>query len=394
MRRSIRDLQQTLLKRRHKRRSHERRPAVEGLEDRALLSAAHDLTGHEHFAARMKKPVTGYQQTNLVSDIAGVAQVTDSNLVDPWGISFSSTGTGTPVWVSDQGTGKATLYAVTPSDTATKVFLPGGLSAVTIPTGGTGSPAGPTGQVFDSTSDFSIPGPSGSVPALFIFDTLQGTIEGWNPGSSGGLSSAEIVVNNSATAVYTGLTTGSSGGHDYLYAANDIASPGIEVYNGSFTKVTLSGNFVDPKLPKGFLPYNVQNIGGELFVTYRGPSFKGGAVAEFNTDGTFVKQIASNKKAGNLQSPWGVALAPSSFGKLSNDLLVGNFSSGRIDAYSSNGKFKGQLDNTSKKPITIPGLWTLEFGNGLKAGPTSSLLFTAGIDGESHGLFGTLQFVS
>ena len=125
MRRSIRDLQQTLLKRRHKRRSRERRPAVEGLEDRALLSAAHDLAVHEHFAARIKKPVSGYQQTNLVSDIAGVAQVTDSSLVDPWGIAFSSTGTGSPVWVSDQGTGKATIYTVTQSDTATKVVLDG-----------------------------------------------------------------------------------------------------------------------------------------------------------------------------------------------------------------------------------------------------------------------------
>jgi len=389
MRRSIRDLQQTLSKCWQKRRSRERRLAVEGLEDRALLSAAHDLAVHEHFAARGKKTVSGYQQTNLVSDIAGVAQVTDSNLVDPWGFAFSSTGTGSPVWVSDQGTGKATIYTVTPSDTATKASL-----TVTIPTVGSGSPTGPTGQVFNSTTDFSIPGPSGSVTAVFIFDTLQGTIEGWNPSSGGGVSSAEIVVNNSATAVYTGLTTGSSGGQNYLYAANDIASPGIEVYNGSFTRVTLAGNFVDPKLPKGFLPYNIQNIGGELFVTYRGPRFKGGAVAEFNTDGTFVKQIASNKKGGNLQSPWGVALAPSSFGTFSNDLLVGNFSSGRIDAYSSKGKFKGQLDNTAKKPITIPGLWSLAFGNGLKAGPTSSLLFTAGIDGESHGLFGTFTFVT
>ena len=107
-----------------------------------------------------------------------------------------------------------------------------------------------------------------------------------------------------------------------------------------------------------------------------------------------MKQIASNKKAGNLQSPWGVALAPSSFGKFSNDLLVGNFSSGRIDAYSPKGTFKGQLATTAKKPITIPGLWTLAFGNGLKAGPTTSLLFTAGIDGQTHGLFGTLQAVT
>jgi uncharacterized protein (TIGR03118 family) len=369
-----------------KRRSISRRPAVEGLEDRALLSAAHDVTGHAHVAA--KKPVSGYQQTNLVSDIGGVAQITDSNLVNPWGIAFSSTGAGSPVWVADQGRGKATIYTVSTSGTVTASSL-----VVTIPTVGSGAPIGPTGQVFNTTTDFPVPGPSGSVPAVFIFDTLQGTIEGWNPGSSGGTSSAVIVVNNSPTAVYTGLAAGSSGGQNYLYAANNNASPGIDVYNESFTKVTLAGNFVDPKLPKGFTAYNVVNISGELFVTYRGRA-SGGAVAEFNTDGTFVRQIASNKKSGNLQAPWGVAVAPSDFGKFSNDLLVGNFGSGRIDAYSVKRRFVGQLTNTARKPIKIPGLWTIAFGNGLKAGPTNSLLFTAGINNQADGLFGTLQAVT
>jgi uncharacterized protein (TIGR03118 family) len=267
---------------------------------------------------------------------------------------------------------------------------------VAVPTVGSSSLTGPTGQVFNSTTDFSIPGPSGNVPAVFIFDTLQGTIEGWNPGSNGGLTAAEVVVNNSSTAVYTGLAAGSSGGLNFLYAVNDLASPGIEVYNGSFTKVTLTGNFVDPKLPKGFVPYNVVNINGELFVTYRGANFRGGAVAEFNTDGTFVRQIAVTKKSGSLQSPWGVALAPPGFGKFSNKLLVGNFASGRIDAYSLKGKFAGQLSTAAKKPkpITISGLWTLAFGDGLKAGPTTSLLFTAGIAGQTHGIFGTLTAVT
>jgi uncharacterized protein (TIGR03118 family) len=209
------------------------------------------------------------------------------------------------------------------------------------------------------------------------------------------MSSAEIVVNNSATAVYTGLAAGSSGGVNYLYAVNDsTSSPGIQVYNGSFASVTLAGNFVDPKLPKGELPYNVVNIGGTLYVTYRGANFKGGTVAEFNTDGTFVKQIASNKSAGNLQSPWGVAVAPTGFGKFSGDLIVGNFANGRIGAYSTKGKFLGQLAGTNKKPISIPGLWSLVPGNGAKAGPTSDLLFTAGIDGETHGLMGTLESVT
>jgi uncharacterized protein (TIGR03118 family) len=388
MRHSIRELQQTFLKRWHKRPSRERRPAVEGLEDRALLSAAHDLTVHHDFAIRAKKAVSGYQQANLTSDIAGVAQITDSSLINPWGLAFSST---SPAWVSDQASGTATIYTVSLSGTVTKAGL-----TVTIPKVGADAPSGPTGLVFNSTTDFSIPGPGGNVAAEFIFDTLQGTIEGWNPASSGGTSSAVIVVNNSATAEYTGLAIGSSGGVNYVYAANDLASPGIQVYNGSFASVSLAGNFVDPKLPKGFVPYNIVNINGELYVTYRGSHFKGGAVAEFNTDGTFVRQIAANKTAGNLQSPWGVAVAPASFGKFSNDLLVGNFSSGLIDAYRANGKFAGQLATAAKKPrpIKIPGLWSLAFGNGAKAGPTTSLLFTAGIDNEAHGLFGTLDSVT
>jgi uncharacterized protein (TIGR03118 family) len=388
MRQTIRDLQDYVLDRAHKRRSRDRRPAVEGLEVRALMSAAHDLTGHEHLAIAAKTPktVSGYQQTNLVSDIAGKAQVTDSNLVNPWGISFSST---SPIWVSDQGTGKSTLYGVSPSNTATKVAL-----TVTIPTIGSSTPTGPTGQVFNSTKQFTLPGPKGSVASSFIFDTLQGTIEGWNPGSSGGMSSAVIVVNNSSTAEYTGLAAGSIGGVNYLYAVNDLTSPGIQVYNGSFTNVTLTGNFVDPKLPKGFVPYNIVNVNGDLFVTYRGPKFKGGAVAEFNTDGTFVRQIAANKTSGNLQSPWGVAQAPAGFGKFSNDLIVGNFSSGLIDAYTPKGKFAGQLTTTAKKLIKIPGLWSLAVGSGSMAGPANSLVFTAGIKGQTHGLLGTFQFVT
>ncbi len=391
MRHSIRGLQNNVLDHAHKRRSRDRRPAVEGLEVRALMSAAHDLTGHEHLAIAAKKPktVSGYQQTNLVSDIAGVAQVTDSTLVNPWGISFKSTGTGSPIWVSDQGTGKSTLYGVSPSNTVTKNSL-----VVTIPTVGSSTPIGPTGQVFNSTTDFTIPGPKGSVASSFIFDTLQGTIEGWNPNSSGGMTSAVIVVNNSSTAEYTGLAAGSNGGVNYLYAVNDLTSPGIQVYNGSFASVTLTGNFVDPKLSKGFVPYNIVNVGGDLFVTYRGPRFKGGAVAEFNTDGTFVRQIAANKTSGNLQSPWGVALAPSGFGKFSNDLIVGNFSSGLIDAYTPKGKFAGQLTTTAKKPIKIPGLWSLAVGSGLQAGPANSLVFTAGIDGQTHGLLGTFQAIT
>jgi uncharacterized protein (TIGR03118 family) len=360
------------------------------LEERALLSAAHPGIAHGHFDAKHgKKAVSGYQQTNLVSDGAAGAQVVDSNLKNPWGMAFS---TSSPFWISDAGSGLATIYTVSQSGTVTKSTL-----VVTLPSGGN-----PTGQVSNPTSSsstpaFLVPDPKNTkVSCIFIFDTLQGTIDGWNPGSTGGRSNAVLVVNNGASASYTGLALASSNGQNYLYAANNRAHLGIEVYNSSFTRVTLAGNFVDPKLSKGagksFVPYNIQLINGNLYVTYRSPnSLKGGAVAEFNTDGTFVRQVSFNAKGGNLAAPWGVAMAPAGFGKFGGDLLVGNFGNGRINAFNpANGRFLGALSNARGKPLVIPGLWALGFGNGQSAGPTATLFFTAGINNQSDGLFGSL----
>jgi uncharacterized protein (TIGR03118 family) len=388
MHRDIRDWQQALRQYGRKRRVRERRPAVEALEQRSLLSAGLHHIGRAHddalLDAKKAKANIGYTQTNLVSDLSSEgAQVTDSSLINPWGMAFSAK---SPFWISDQGKGVATIYPVSASDTATKAKL-----TVTIPPAAAGSSSSPTGQVFNtSASGFNIPGPSGSAPAMFIFDTLQGTIAGWNSGST-----AEIMVNKGSSTEYTGLALGSSNGQNYLYAVNTNASPGIDVYNSSFQPVTLAGTFVDPKLSKGFgksfTPYNIVNIGGELFVTYRGSNFKGGAVAEFNTDGTFVRQLASNNAKGTLQAPWGVAVAPSGFGKYSNDALVGNFSNGKINAYSLKGKFLAPLTTNGHKAIVLPGLWSLAFGNGQGAGPTNVLFFTAGINGQSDGLFGSLQ---
>jgi uncharacterized protein (TIGR03118 family) len=280
--------------------------------------------------------------------------------------------------------GKATLYAVDQSNAVTKEPL-----TVTIPGGN------PTGQVFNGTSDFVVTGTT--KPAFFLFDTIQGTIVGWNGGNTA------VTVHTQPGAEYTGLALGSNGTQNLLYAANAGSSPGIDVYDSSFNLVTtLPGKFVDPKLSKGafkkFVPYNIQNIGGKLFVTYRGSSSfyaKGGAVAEFNPDGTFVKQIAGNSGKGTLAAPWGVTMAPAGFGKFSNDLLVGNFADGRISAFNPrSGKFLGQLTDTHKKPIANVGLWAISFGNGGKAGSTSILYFDAGINNQSDGLFGALQAVT
>jgi uncharacterized protein (TIGR03118 family) len=398
MRHSIRELQRSSWRSHRKRRVHDRRPIVESLEERALLSAVahhHGDHGHAMAVAHAKKAAGGYSQINLVSDLPG-AQVTDSNLKNPWGMAYSGT---SPFWVSDQHTGVATIYTVSPSNVVTP--LTSTSLVVTVPETSAGSMGSPTGQVFNptatsSTPSFLIPGPGGTrVPAVFIFATLQGTIEGWNPGSNGGMKSAEIVATKGG-AVYTGLALGSSGGQNFLYAANASGIPGIDVYNSSsFAPATLAGNFTDPKLKKGFAkkltPYNIANIGGQLYVTYAGPNFKGGAVAVFNTDGTFVRQIAFNSASGKLQAPWGVTMAPSSFGKFSNDLLVGNFGNGRINAFNAKGKLAGQLNSSGKKPLVIPGLWALGVGNNGKAGSPNFVYFTAGINSQSDGLFGAIK---
>jgi uncharacterized protein (TIGR03118 family) len=398
MRHSTRNLKHTVLEGKHKRRSRARRPAVEGLEERALLSAAHDLAVHKHPAVPVHKhpgvPIhlaaSGYTVTPLVSDIPGMAQIYDPSLVNPWDINFPQPpGINPPVWVSDQGTGVATMYQISQDgSTVTKSDL-----TVTIPAFNqtVSTQTGPTGVVRNpKNNEFLISGPGGSVPARYIFDTLQGTIAGWNKNSFGGKSSAELlVINPPFTTVYTGLATGTFRRQDYIYAANDIASPGIDVYNDSFERVTFKGgNFVDPELPAGFTPYGVHDLGNDLYVTYRGPQWQGGAVAEFSNDGRFMRQIASNGASGPLQSPWGAA----EFSKTSKDLFVGNFSSGQIDRYNQAGVFKGMLTDSSGNPLTIPGLRTIHFGPGLGAsGQTKiALLFTAGPDNGKDGLYGMI----
>jgi uncharacterized protein (TIGR03118 family) len=255
---------------------------------------------------------------------------------------------------------------------------------------------GPTGVVRNSkNNEFLISGPGGSVPARYIFDTLQGTIAGWNKNSFAGKSSAELlVINPPFTTVYTGLAAGTVRRQDFIYAANDIASPGIDVFNDSFDRVTFKGgNFVDPDLPAGFTPYGVHDLGNDLYVTYRGPEWQGGAVAEFSNDGRFMRQIASNGASGPLQSPWGAA----EFSKTSKDLFVGNFSSGQIDCFNQAGVFKGMLTDSNGNPLTILGLRTIHFGPGLGAygHPKVALLFTAApFFGGSGGIYGEITPVT
>ena len=329
-----------------------------------------------------------YVQTNIVSDLPGVALNQDTNLVNPWGMSFSST---SPFWVSNQGSGTATLY--NPLASPVKQGL-----TVTIPTARIGPPTGPTGQVFNSTtSDFMIPAPGGTtVKSTFLFDTLDGTIQGWNPGSNAGLHAAEPLV--TANAVFTGLTLASSGGANYLYAANAAGS--IMVYDKTFnnvTSTTFAGKFVDPNPVAGFTPYNIQRLSDDnIYVTYAaatstGAPLPGGYVDEYGPAGNFIRRIATG---GPINAPWGLAIAPSNFGTFSGDLLIGNLYDSKIDAYNLGPavpQFEGSITvNTGfASPV---GLWALAFGNGV-TGDMDTLYFTAGINDQKDGLFGSISFV-
>jgi uncharacterized protein (TIGR03118 family) len=314
-----------------------------------------------------------YQQTNLVSDVPGLAATTDSNLVNAWGLSRSAS---SPWWVADNGTGVSTLY------TGAGAIVP---LVVTIPVPPSGTPPStPTGTVFNATADF--------LGDHFIFVTEDGTISGWSGGTS-----AILRKNNAGSAIYKGLTIAQINGANFLYAANFFAGS-VEVYDKDYMPVTLDASaFSDSKIPPGFAPFNVQNINDKVFVTFAkqgegnedevdGPGL--GFVDEFDSSGNLLMRLRSGRW---MNAPWGVALAPDNFGKLSGRLLIGQFGSGEIASFDPDtGNFHGLLRGPHGQPLSIDGLWALSFGNGAAAGPTNTLFFTAGIEDEQHGLFGKI----
>jgi uncharacterized protein (TIGR03118 family) len=330
---------------------------------------------------------TLYFQNNIVSDVPGMAAVTDPNLQNPWGMSFSAT---SPFWFSDQASvpPTAVLHDGFGNPTNLIVTIP------TLPGTVAGPPpvclaacGGPTGTVFANIAgNFVLKDGS---PATFLFDTLDGQIVGWN-------SAAGTVALNAATttgAAYSGLAIGNVGSSNYLYAANEHG--GISVFDSNFNNVTgttFAGKFVDPNPVAGFNPFNIQNIGGNIYVTYAaltasGFGMPGGYVDEFDSSGNFIQRIATN---GALDAPWGITLAPASFGSFGGDLLIGNFGNGEIDAYSGN-TFEGTLDGVNGAPLAIPDLWALDFRTGGTGVNPNALYFTAGINGQRDGLFGSIQ---
>ena len=330
-----------------------------------------------------------YQQTNLVSDVPGLAAHTDPDLVNSWGVARSGT---SPWWVNDNGTGRATLY----DQNGNKLPVAGHPSVMIPAPPGSTDPSTPTGMVNNGTTGFVVSNGTTSGPARFIFATEDGTISGWNPTVDSG--NAILEVDNSANSIYKGLAIADFNGSTFLYAAN-FATGKVDVIDSTWHAATVPGGFVDLELPAGYAPFNVQNLGGKLFVNFaqqgtppdevdgRGLGF----VDEFDSGGNLLMRFEHGPW---LNAPWGLAISPSNFGEFSGMLLVGQFGSGQIAAYDlTSGEFEGLLHGP-RGPLSIDGLWALSFGGGsANNGPTTTLFFTAGIDGEAHGLFGTLRAI-
>lgn len=352
-----------------------------------------------------------YVQTNLVSNGYVSALVTDPNVVNPWGMTASAT---SPIWIANQATSTSTLYSLTNIEKGI-----GSPFVVTIPKTGTPGPQGPTGIVFNgfaASMAFPVPGASGgTVASDFIFASLNGTISGWNPGSTGGRASSVIAVHTPG-AVYTGLALATMGSAAYLYAADATAPPngGVKVFDSSFNSVSLDSDaFTVPRLPElpsdeAWAPYDVVDFGANLLVSFVPVPITGGqpvagigngVVAEFTTAGNFVGIVA---RRGLLNDPWGMTMAPAQFGMFSNDLLIGNFGDGKILAYRQHNDgdndaddnrftFAGELRGEDHKPLSEGFLWALWFGNGANGFDPSTLYFTTGGANQStDGLFGAI----
>jgi uncharacterized protein (TIGR03118 family) len=322
-----------------------------------------------------------YEQTDLVSDVEGLAPVTDTNLVNPWGLSRSATSFW---WTANNGTGTSTLYSGTGAKQPLVVTIP---PAAGLPEGST-----PTGTVFNSSTDFEV-GPG--QPARFLFVTQEGTLAGWNPTANA--TTAITVVDNSNSVEYMGLALAQIDGANHLYAA-DFHGGKIDVFDRVFAPVDLGAEaFVDPRLPEGYAPFNVQAVGNEIVVAFAKQDDEKldevsgagrGFVTIFSPEGTLLRRL---KWGPWFNAPWGIALAPENFGHYSNTLLIGQFGSGKIVAFDpESGRYRGTLRDSRHRPLRIEGLWAIAFGNGGNAGPANTLYFAAGIEDEAHGLFGSI----
>ena len=323
-----------------------------------------------------------FDQINAVSDLPGAAPILDPLLVNPWGLALSPT---SPLWVANNVTGVATLYRGDGNNTPfAKVAL-----EVTVTNGA------PTGQVFNDTASFVVSTALGSGPARFIFDSQTGDITGWNPSAS---PTTALVAAHADDAIYTGLALLHTASGPFLLAA-DFHHGRIDVYDGSWNRVNVGSAFTDPNLPSGYAPFNVAVVGSSVYVGYAKQDADGeeeiaghnlGFVDKYTDFGQTVQRIASR---GNLNAPWGLAIAPPAFGKFAGALLVGNFGDGRIGAYTDRGDFLGFLRDRNNDIISIDGLWALLPGTAASGG-ADAVWFSAGPDEERHGLVGVIRRAS
>src|SRR4051812_34787399 len=342
------------------------------------LSAA-SLSAHEQ-----RRPA--YQLERLVSDETGKAAHQDANLINGWGVAFNPNGF---VWVANNHTGTSTLYDGAGNRQTLVVTVPGrpGDSAL----------GSPTGIVFNGSSNFVVAKGTISGPSRFLFATEEGVIAGWAPNVD---ATNALGVVATPDAVYKGLALGANGTDVFLYAT-DFAGGKVDVFGKAFAPVSAPGRFIDRGLPAGYAPFGIQNINGDIYVTFArkqpgetdetaGPGL--GVVDVFDADGNLLRRVASH---GKLNAPWGLALAPAGFGKFANNLLVGNFGDGAIlgfDAHS--GEFRGRLRAADGHLLKVDGLWGMAFGNGILQQPTNALFVAAGPADETHGLYAKITAVT
>ena len=348
---------------------------------------------------------SGFADTALVSDKAGVvatATTIDANLSNPWGIAV---GPGLPFWISDNNNNLSTLYSGTGA-VETNAVTGNNDVGIAIPVSAAGAPANPTGQVYNGNGGFLIPTSGGKESALFIFDGEGGTIAAWANASGATAVTAydDGVANGANHAVYKGLALGSVNGVAFLYAT-DLHNNKVDVFDTNFTKpAAMQGKFVDPAIPEGFAPFGIAALDGKLYVSYakqdaaKHDQMTGaglGYVDIFDFSGSFVSRFAS---AGALNAPWGMAFAPAGFGSLAGDLLIGNFGDGKINIFAPNGTAlatsMGTLTVINGGTISIPGLWSLVFGNGDPDKPATTLFYTAGFADQTDGVFGSIAMTT
>lgn len=342
-------------------------------------------------------PVTGFSDSALVSNSVGVVTVStiiDANLQNPWGIAFAP---GQPFWIADNNSNLSTLYSGT-GEIKTNAVTGSTDVGITIPASAAGVPSNPTGQVYNGGGGFMIATGMGQESALFIFDGEGGLISAWaaDSGATAVTAYDDGVANGANHAVYKGLALASVNGATYLYAT-DLHNNKVDVFDTNFSKpAAMQGKFQDPNMPAGFVPFGISAVQGQLFVTYamqdaaKHDEVTGaglGYVDIYDFSGNFVSRFAS---AGALNAPWGIAVAPSGFGTLEGDLLIGNFGDGHINIYSSTGTSVAALSVNNGGTVAIPGLWSLVFGNGDADKPLTTLFYTAGFADQTDGVFGTI----